>query len=58
MLWRWRKPLCDCGQVKTEPGEVTIVQFSDEGKRLKKVKIAKVSKDGGGMAETAFSRGV
>ena len=29
---------------KTEPAEVTIVQFSDYGKRLGKVKIARVVK--------------
>jgi peptide-methionine (R)-S-oxide reductase len=31
-------------EAKTEPGEVTIVQFSDDGKRLAKVKVAKVVK--------------
>jgi peptide-methionine (R)-S-oxide reductase len=30
--------------VKSEPGEVTIVQFSDDGKRLAKVKVQKVIK--------------
>ncbi len=29
---------------KSEPGEVTIVQFSDDGKRLAKVKVARVIK--------------
>ncbi len=44
LLWKWRKPYVIAAAAKTEPGEVTIVQFSDEGKRLAKVKIAKVVK--------------
>jgi len=45
LLWKWRKPyVIAAAGAKTEPGEVTIVQFSDEGKRLAKVKIAKVVK--------------
>jgi peptide-methionine (R)-S-oxide reductase len=45
LLWRWRKPYSiAAAAAKTEPGEVTIVQFSDDGKRLAKVKIAKVVK--------------
>jgi len=44
LLWRWRKPYTIAAAAKTEPGEVTIVQFSDDGKRLAKVKIAKVVK--------------
>jgi peptide-methionine (R)-S-oxide reductase len=44
LLWRWRKPYVIAVAAKTEPGEVTIVQFSDAGKRLAKVKIAKVVK--------------
>jgi peptide-methionine (R)-S-oxide reductase len=43
LLWRWRTPHVNAA-VKPEPGEVTIVQFSDDGKRLAKVKIAKVVK--------------
>jgi peptide-methionine (R)-S-oxide reductase len=43
-LWSLRKPQMTAAAAKTEPGEVTIVQFSDEGKRLAKVKIAKVVK--------------
>src|ERR1039458_3037613 len=43
LLWRWRSPHVSAA-VKSEPGEVTIVQFSDNGKRLRKVKIAKVVK--------------
>jgi peptide-methionine (R)-S-oxide reductase len=43
-LWSLRKPHMIAAAAKTEPGEVTIVQFSDEGKRLAKVKIAKVVK--------------
>jgi peptide-methionine (R)-S-oxide reductase len=45
LLWKWRKPYTIAeASAKTEPGEVTIVQFSDDGKRLDKVKIAKVVK--------------
>jgi peptide-methionine (R)-S-oxide reductase len=43
-LWSWRKPRVIEAAAKNEPGEVTIVQFSDAGKRLAKVKIAKVVK--------------
>jgi peptide-methionine (R)-S-oxide reductase len=44
LLWKWRKPYVIAVAAKGEPGEVTIVQFSDAGKRLAKVKIAKVLK--------------
>jgi peptide-methionine (R)-S-oxide reductase len=44
LLWRWRKPRVIEAAAKSEPGEVTIVQFSDAGKRLAKVKIAKLVK--------------
>jgi peptide-methionine (R)-S-oxide reductase len=44
VLWSWRKPYTIVAAAKTEPGEVTIVQFSDAGARLAKVKIAKVVK--------------
>ena len=44
LLWRWSTPHVIAAAVKSEPGEVTIVQFSDDGKRLAKVKIAKVIK--------------
>jgi peptide-methionine (R)-S-oxide reductase len=40
----WRKPYTIAAAEKTQPGDVTIVQFSDAGKRLEKVKIAKVIK--------------
>jgi len=43
LLVHWRTPRV-IAAVKSEPGEVTIVQFSDDGKRLAKVKIAKVIK--------------
>jgi peptide-methionine (R)-S-oxide reductase len=43
LLWHWRTPRVNAA-VKSEPGEVTIVQFSDDGKKLAKVKIAKVVK--------------
>ncbi len=44
MLWSWRKPHVIVAEAKSEPGEVTIVQFSDAGQRLGKAKIAKVVK--------------
>ncbi len=44
LLWFWRKPGVTVAAAKAEPGEVTIVQFSDAGERLAKVKIAKVVK--------------
>src|ERR1700685_1615325 len=45
LLWKWRKPYTiAAAAAKTKPGEVTVVQFSDDGKRLDKVKIAKVVK--------------
>jgi peptide-methionine (R)-S-oxide reductase len=44
LLWSWRKPHVIVAAAKSEPGEVTIVQFSDDGKRLAKVKIARVVK--------------
>jgi peptide-methionine (R)-S-oxide reductase len=44
LLWRWRKPYVVAVEAKSEPGEVTVVQFSDDGKRLAKVKIARVVK--------------
>ncbi|HTC47090.1 MAG TPA: peptide-methionine (R)-S-oxide reductase MsrB [Candidatus Aquilonibacter sp.] len=40
----WRRPHVIEASAKTEPAEVTIVQFSDDGKRLSKVKIARVVK--------------
>ena len=43
-LFSLRRPRVMEAAAKTEPGEVTIVQFSDAGKRLEKVKIAKVVK--------------
>ena len=43
-LWSWRRPYAIVAEAKTTPGEVTIVQFSDAGERLQKVKIAKVVK--------------
>jgi peptide-methionine (R)-S-oxide reductase len=44
LLWSWRKPHMIVAEAKSEPGEITIVQFSDDGKRLAKIKIAKVIK--------------
>jgi peptide-methionine (R)-S-oxide reductase len=42
-LIHWRQPHV-IAAVKSEPGEVTIVKFSDDGKRLEKVKVPKVIK--------------
>jgi peptide-methionine (R)-S-oxide reductase len=45
LLWRWRTTRAMAAALpKSEPGEVTIVQFSDDGKRLGKVKVARVIK--------------
>jgi peptide-methionine (R)-S-oxide reductase len=44
VLVHWALPHPVVAAAKNEPGEVTIVQFSDDGKRLGKVKIAKVIK--------------
>jgi peptide-methionine (R)-S-oxide reductase len=44
LLIHWGRPHPVIAAAKAEPGEVTIVQFSDDGKRLAKVKIAKVIK--------------
>jgi peptide-methionine (R)-S-oxide reductase len=43
-LWSSRKRPVMMAEAKSVPGDVTIVQFSDEGKRLGKVKVAKVIK--------------
>jgi peptide-methionine (R)-S-oxide reductase len=43
-LFSLRRPHVVAEAAKTEPAEVTIVQFSDAGKRLAKVKIARVVK--------------
>jgi len=44
VLFSLRRPQVTAEAAKTEPAEVTIVQFSDSGKRLAKVKIARVVK--------------
>jgi peptide-methionine (R)-S-oxide reductase len=44
LLWSWRKSHVIVAEAKSEPGEVTIVTFADDGKRLEKVKVAKVVK--------------
>jgi len=44
LLWRFRKPSMIVAHAKSEPGIVTIVQFSDNGKKIAKVKIPKVVK--------------
>src|SRR5713226_6171450 len=44
-LWSLHKPrLIEAAMPKGDPGEVTIVQFSDSGQRLQKVHVAKVVK--------------
>jgi peptide-methionine (R)-S-oxide reductase len=43
-LWSLRRPRVIEAAAKSEPGEVTIVQFSDDGKRLAKVQVARVVK--------------
>jgi peptide-methionine (R)-S-oxide reductase len=44
-LWSLRRPrLIEAAMPKGDPGEVTIVQFSDDGKRLQKVRVPKVVK--------------
>jgi peptide-methionine (R)-S-oxide reductase len=44
-VWSLRKPrLIEAAMPKGNPGEVTIVQFSDSGKRLQKVRVPKVVK--------------
>lgn len=45
--WHWWKPAVIASAAPREkgiPGEVTIVEFSDDGKRLKKVRVPKVVK--------------
>jgi peptide-methionine (R)-S-oxide reductase len=44
-LWSLRKPrLIAAAMPKGDPGEVTIVQFSDDGKKLQQVRVPKVVK--------------
>jgi peptide-methionine (R)-S-oxide reductase len=45
-LWRWRKPtiLAAAPAASGDPGEVTIVLFSDAGERLKKDRVPRVVK--------------
>lgn len=44
VLWQWRKPRVLEAAPSAEPGEITIVLFSDSGQRLKKVRIPKIVK--------------
>jgi peptide-methionine (R)-S-oxide reductase len=45
VLWSLRKPrLIEAAMPKGDPGQVTIVQFSDAGQRLQKVRVPKVVK--------------
>jgi peptide-methionine (R)-S-oxide reductase len=43
-LFSLRRPHVIAEAAKTEPAEVTVVQFSDSGKRLAKMKVARVVK--------------
>jgi peptide-methionine (R)-S-oxide reductase len=44
-LWSLHKPrVIEAAMPKGDPGEVTIVQFSDSGKRLQRVRVPKVIK--------------
>jgi peptide-methionine (R)-S-oxide reductase len=43
-VWSWRKPRILEASSTKEPQEVTIVQFSDDGVRLKTVRVPKVAK--------------
>lgn len=43
LLWSWRRPRV-LAAVSAEPKEVTIVQFSDAGKRLQKIRVMRVVK--------------
>jgi peptide-methionine (R)-S-oxide reductase len=45
VLWSMRRPTVLAAAAPSgAPGEVTVVEFSDDGKRLKKVRVAKVVK--------------
>lgn len=44
VLWSLRKPGMAAAAVANVPGEVTIVEFSDDGKRVRKAQVAKVVK--------------
>ena len=45
VLWSMRRPAVLAAAAPSgAPGEVTVVEFSDDGKRLKKVRVAKVVK--------------
>ena len=46
LLWSWKRPhiIEAAAAASTTPQEVTIVQFSDAGQRLKKVRVMKVVK--------------
>jgi len=46
LLWSWRRPRV-LAAAPAEPHEVTIVQFSDAGKKLKKVRVMQVVKTEG-----------
>jgi len=44
LLWSWRRPRVLAAAAPAQPHEVTIVQFSDAGKKLKKVRVMQVVK--------------
>ena len=55
-LWSLRKPrLIEAAMPKGDPGEVTIVQFSDSGQRLQKVRVPKVVKSDERVAQATVS---
>lgn len=43
-VWSLRRPQMVAAATKVVPGEVTVVEFSDDGKRLRKVHVPKVVK--------------
>jgi len=44
LLWSWRRPRVLAAATPVQPHEVTIVQFSDAGKKLQKVRVMQVVK--------------
>jgi len=44
LLWPWRRPRVLAAATPAQPHEVTIVQFSDTGKKLQKVRVMQVVK--------------
>jgi len=44
LLWSWRRPRVLAAAAPAQPHEVTVVQFSDAGKKLQKVSVMQVVK--------------